>query len=114
MPRAVSRPCPIPGCRSLGPCQAHDKQRRRETRVTSLARDPSRAFYSTTEWHNASAAQLRRQPACQRCGRPADTADHIRPMSEGGARTDPTNLQSLCRRCHGTKTHEDRRRRRAR
>lgn len=111
MPTAPSKPCPIPGCRSLGGCEIHDLQRHRETRVTQLARDPTRAFYQSREWKKASAAQLRREPNCRRCGKAATTADHIRPVSEGGARTDPANLQSLCRRCHGTKTHEDRHRR---
>jgi 5-methylcytosine-specific restriction protein A len=31
---------------------------------------------------------------------PADCVDHIRPLTAGGARIDPANLQSLCTRCN--------------
>lgn len=42
------------------------------------------------------------QSACVRQGRevPAQVVDHIRPLRDGGAPRDLTNLQSLCRSCN--------------
>lgn len=40
--------------------------------------------------------------------RPATEVDHIIPLSEGGARLDPQNTQSLCSRCHLNKTARER------
>jgi 5-methylcytosine-specific restriction protein A len=44
--------------------------------------------------------------ACADCGRidPANHADHIVPIAQGGARYDVANGQTLCIRCHGRKT----------
>lgn len=53
-------------------------------------------FYQSGGWRAAREAQLRREPNCRVCGRPAVVADHIRPRAEGGADLDPSNLQSLC------------------
>ena len=52
---------------------------------------------------------------CQACGRVcADKleaqADHIIPISEGGARYDVANGQCLCIRCHGRKTRGEQQR----
>lgn len=37
---------------------------------------------------------------CCWCGLPATTVDHVRPLAEGGARLDPTNLVACCVRCN--------------
>ena len=36
---------------------------------------------------------------CVKCGKPADTIDHIVPVSRGGT-NDTSNLQPLCRSCN--------------
>jgi 5-methylcytosine-specific restriction enzyme A len=70
-----------------------------------IRKNPERAaFYASAAWRSARAAQLRREPNCRVCGRPATHVDHIRPRAEGGAALDPNNLQSLCRPHHLTKT----------
>lgn len=56
---------------------------------------------------------LREHPLCAQCARSGITAmatvpDHIVPLSKGGADID-SNLQSLCRPCHTTKTASERR-----
>ena len=42
---------------------------------------------------------------CSWCNRPGRLeVDHIVPLSKGGARYDPSNLQVLCKPCHITKS----------
>jgi 5-methylcytosine-specific restriction enzyme A len=70
-----------------------------------IRKNPERAaFYRSAAWRAARAGQLRREPNCGVCGRPATHVDHIRPRAEGGAALDPSNLQSLCRPHHQAKT----------
>ena len=50
--------------------------------------------------------------ACASCGRVCGDkreahADHVVPVSEGGARYDVANGQCLCVRCHGKKTRAE-------
>ena len=47
--------------------------------------------------------------ACVDCGRidQANHADHVVPISHGGARYDVANGQTLCVRCHARKTRKD-------
>ena len=40
-------------------------------------------------------------PPCYRCGKPADTADHIVPVFQGGG-NELENLRPACRRCNST------------
>jgi len=64
-------------------------------------------FYASPEWRRIRKLQLARQPECRRCGsRQRLHADHIRPISKGGARLDLANLQTLCIRCHAAKTYK--------
>ncbi|MFC5387564.1 HNH endonuclease [Aquamicrobium segne] len=61
-------------------------------------------FYDTAEWQRIRLRQLRREPMCRQCSQPAQHADHITPISRGGAKRDAANLQSLCHPCHNQKT----------
>ena len=45
------------------------------------------------------AALLKDNPTCYRCGKPADTADHIQPVFQGGG-NELDNLRPACRRCN--------------
>jgi len=47
--------------------------------------------------------------ACRQCGKidNANHADHLLPVSHGGARYDVNNGQTLCRSCHGRKTRRE-------
>jgi 5-methylcytosine-specific restriction endonuclease McrA len=40
---------------------------------------------------------------CYLCGKYANTVDHLRPMSKGGAALDPLNLAACCRPCNDKK-----------
>jgi 5-methylcytosine-specific restriction endonuclease McrA len=40
-------------------------------------------------------------PPCYRCGKPADTADHIIEVDRGGTH-DMDNLRPACRKCNST------------
>lgn len=66
--------------------------------------------YNTARWQRLRLAHLMLEPLCRGCeamGRltPANTVDHITPVSEGG---DPfpahDGLASYCPPCHGAKT----------
>lgn len=66
-------------------------------------------FYSTANWQKIRAAQLAREPMCEACEEaPATVVDHILPITRGGAKRDPENLQSMCRPCHQDKTNAER------
>lgn len=44
---------------------------------------------------------LAENPPCYRCGKPADTADHITPVFQGGG-NELENLRPACRKCNST------------
>ena len=66
-------------------------------------------------WRKLRRWFLRKNPVCVECLRkdkravPADEVDHITPIRRGGARLDPANLQSLCKRHHAQKTAREQR-----
>lgn len=62
-------------------------------------------------WRKTRGLYLYRHPACENCGVTADDTDrplhvdHIDGLGPFGPRGhDPDNLQTLCERCHGSKT----------
>ena len=59
------------------------------------------------DWKIARKDYLRHNRLCTMCGRLAAVVDHIRPMRYGGKRFEENNLQSLCRKCHASKTTTD-------
>ena len=93
----------------LCPCErraaAERKARFDKTRPSASARGYD------AEWRKLRAAHLAKHPDCRRCGDPARDVDHVVPVRVAPARRlDPTNLQSLCTRCHSrAKQSEDRR-----
>lgn len=59
------------------------------------------------QWERVRSAVLRRNGhACRRCGCPDGTYEtapavhHVVPVSEGGARWDARNLETICHACH--------------
>ncbi|PIE71622.1 MAG: HNH endonuclease [Deltaproteobacteria bacterium] len=73
-------------------------------------------FYSTSQWQKLRRWYRKRHPFCELClidglTVPAELVDHIVEIKDGGSKTDPENLQSLCRRCHAIKTSKERRKR---
>ena len=60
--------------------------------------------YNTTRWRKYRAAFLSRHPLCVECKRIAEVVDHITPVRLGGDFYSPDNHQSMCHRCHNSKS----------
>ena len=128
----MKKPCRYPGCSALvatGYCEAHaskapnrhaayDERRKRDP---ILARNA--AFRNSQEWAGLRKWKIARDPLCQdphgvharqRDTESAVDVDHIEGLSEAwDKRSDPTNLMSVCRRCHSIKEQAHRRARRS-
>jgi 5-methylcytosine-specific restriction protein A len=64
---------------------------------------PGGSFYRSKAWLGVRASALKRDAyrcATPRCTNRANTVDHIKPMSQGGAGLDLRNLMSRCKQCH--------------
>lgn len=106
MPKKAKRPCRYSGCPNLtdnesGYCEKH------------LSLVPKRKYfrdYKHTErygyqWRKIRAIFLSENPLCEMCKREgryinATEVHHIKPLSEGGSFSDPSNLMPLCKSCH--------------
>lgn len=76
-----------------------------------------RYFYATPEWRRLREWKITQNPLCEMCEKgglvvPAKEVDHIKEIQDGGSKTDPDNLQSLCVSCHRKKTASEERKRR--
>ncbi len=104
---SVRRPCRARGCSELVGldaqyCQAHQAK---ITAEADRARGTARSRGYDERWARVRDLVIARHPLCVRCELagmivPAEVVHHIRPISEGGARLDPDNLEPLCRPCH--------------
>ena len=66
-------------------------------------------FYKSRAWQHIRLQVLMSEPLCRSCylngiDTPAQVVDHVRPISDGGSRTDSNNLQPLCNSCHNRKS----------
>jgi len=69
-----------------------------------------KAVLLTCDWGTIRRAIRRRDKwKCVLCGDPASDVDHIVELADGGSFSDPSNLRSLCAKCHKAKTVEARR-----
>lgn len=91
-----SRPCSHAGCPNLQPCPVHARQPWLHRNRRPLP----------TGWGQLRAQVLREEPTCRSCGEPSTTVDHIIPRTQGGG-DERSNLQALCKRCHGNKTQRE-------
>lgn len=106
MPHSAPRGCRFPGCGALVGrgelCHEH-----KGLVETADDRRPgaSRRGYDR-HWRGLRVWFLHRHPLCQwpGCRMPASNVDHIVPLSKGGAKSDPDNLQSLCHKHHSIKS----------
>ena len=69
-------------------------------------------FYKTKQWKDLRAWHVNQYPLCIACrdkGRatPVQIVDHIVEIKDGGSPLCVTNLQSMCRTCHNTKTADN-------
>ena len=113
MPRRALRPCGKAGCPELADgrfCPAHERTKKRAPdrhRPSAAKRGYDRRH---KEWREVV---LARDPLCVIClpqgtVEPSTVADHIVPISRGGARFDLANGQGLCGTCHNRKTARER------
>lgn len=69
-------------------------------------------FYNSASWRKTSKSFLQRNPLCKHCETngfdvPAKVTDHIVPINRGGAMLDENNFQSLCEKCHNSKSGKE-------
>ncbi len=113
MPVRAKSPCRHAGCTRLvdkpGFCEAHRRQafKAQKLLVTDDYKERNR-FYQRKEWKSVRSLQLQLEPLCRECRKlgklvAASVVDHILPITEGGAKLDLENLQSLCKPCHERK-----------
>lgn len=113
MPLSAPTPCRYPGCAAVvtvpGFCEAHRSLIHRDYGRARRGFDAEAGFYQSKPWRSVRAMFLRGHPLCCACGSKgllvaARVVDHVRPIKDGGARFDVSNLQSLCVSCHNRKT----------
>lgn len=67
----------------------------------------NKKFYDSAAWLKLRDAFRIANPLCvnaEQCGNAMYYVDHIKPINEGGAPLDWSNLQSLCESCNASKT----------
>lgn len=116
MPSWNRQICRFPGCRRASQgryCPSHLKQPRSagrtpRSRASSAKRGYDRRWQVLRKWY------LARHPLCESClavGKFVATfleVDHVIPIAvRPDLRLAPSNLQTLCRRCHKRKTDHD-------
>lgn len=117
MPMSPARPCAEPGCpvlvRGQSRCDVHGQQIDRR-RGTSRERGYDARWDKLSEWFRSIyplcgmrvdgvVHEEHRRPQCKGRFVKAGCVDHIIPVSRGGDRYDPANLQSLCIPCNTAK-----------
>ena len=73
------------------------------------------SFYNSRRWRSISKYFRKKHPLCAQCERDgngptsATVCDHIKPISMYGmgVATDIKNLQSLCTKCHNSKSGKE-------
>ncbi len=105
MSQAPLKPCAFIGCRELVRgtryCEHHTK-RAWDDDTRSSAHD--RGY--DAKWKRTRASYVKKHPLCELCQErgvvsPMEIVHHIVPLIVGGDQYKHSNLQSLCRVCHG-------------
>lgn len=130
MPRLCSGGCRsvVPDgvrfCDECKPAPSSEGNIREHVPVNTTDRERYADLYASNRFQDGIRPRvLQRDPICKRCGRaPSTIVDHIIPSGEAIRQVreskrfplDPnagffllSNLQGLCRQCHGIKTQED-------
>jgi len=100
----AEKPCSVPGCPNTTPgkyCALHQAQK---TKAYNQRRRDVRKLYDRN-WEKVRDSYIARHPLCELCeaaGRlvPAEHVHHVVPLFQGGTHRD-SNLQALCKPCHG-------------
>lgn len=111
MPRKPPRICACGHRVAAGvrcPCERKQDAERKARHDRKRPGSSARGYTGT--WDRAKAEFLEAHPRCRRCGRKADTVDHIKPhRGDPGLFWDKANWQPLCTSCHsGAKQREER------
>lgn len=119
MARRINGGCTFRDARGQCPELAVDRGRCANHKLQAWKHQPGKETAASrgydTIWGKLSRRYRREHPTCEVCGiRPSTATDHIRPLSEGGARLAWSNLQALCDPCHAIKTQQESARGRAR
>ena len=78
-----------------------------QSKAKSWTTDPEhKKIYDSVVWKVLRDDWLIEYPFCK-CKRPATVVDHIKPIRNGGDIWNLNNLQSMCRRCHNSKTAKE-------
>lgn len=124
MPSMPLKFCKHPSCSELtstGYCPEHQVQHDREqadaNRKYNRDRGSSRVRGYNNQWERVRAIKLQLNPLCEMCDKQgltvrAEMVHHVKPIDEGGARLELSNLMSLCNACHEKIHGRDRWRRR--
>lgn len=87
-----------------GRCAGHATQHNRELKRRTKGAD----VYKTKRWQALRRTILRRDRyTCRQCLKWGNEVDHIVPIQAGGATWSEDNLQTLCKRCHSSKTAKE-------
>jgi len=86
-----------------GGCPVHGRARQPDQRTSAAARGYDSTWAKLARKHRAA------HPECAWCGGAGQLVDHVVPLTQGGARLHPANLQTLCRSCHTIKTRAEQR-----
>lgn len=113
MPSLPGKTCRVQGCakvatiKNKGFCEDH-KHKSWEQHQKRL--DGQKRIYQLPIWRKLRAFVINRAGGlCENCFKNGmivvgTDVDHIRPISQGGAEDDESNLQLLCKACHAAKT----------
>lgn len=111
MPSKSKHPCPGPGCLNFTYNRYCDSEQCRRFFNKQLHQRCTQNekvdddFYDTEAWRLLRKQHLTQYPECTRCSTMRNlTVDHKVPISQGGGKLDPNNLQTLCNDCHRRKT----------
>jgi 5-methylcytosine-specific restriction protein A len=118
MPYNAPRPCRRKGCSQVtthrtGFCEQHRKQEYIKDYHKRKDRGVIDSIYSSARWRKLRQEHLNDEPYCRHCARRGvvtvgTVVDHIVAINNGGGRWDEHNLQTLCVRCHNSKTNDER------
>lgn len=87
----------------------HDNCDRCKKREFTSSPNP---FYQTPKWRKKAKRHKLRNPLCVEClsngiTKATEVTDHIIPLKQGGDPFNDDNLQSLCHRCHNSKSGKE-------
>ena len=112
MPYSAPSVCHHIGCGKWAYGGHYCVDHRRNTTPASGSSQHSKDY--DRHWRRLRRLHLMVNPLCVDCAkegwiREATNVDHIKPISQGGGRLDPANLQSLCAGHHSRKTRREER-----